>query len=85
MRLLELAPERRHSLAELDEALPRLRPESAPAPGRPGASQRQSGADDPLLRLEPRVYVGELLGRAPGRDGKLACPFHADENPSLHV
>ena len=85
VRLLELAPARRYSLAELDDALPRLQPESAPAPGRPGASQRHSGTDDPLLSLEPRVYVGELLGRAPGRDGKLACPFHADEDPSLHV
>ena len=85
VRLLELEPERRYSLAELDDALPRLRPEQTPAPRRPGASQRQSGTDDPLLRLEPRVYVSELLGRAPGRDGKVACPFHADENPSLHV
>ena len=85
VRLLELAPERRYSLAELDQALPRLGPESVPAARRAGAAQRQSGTDDPLLSLEPRVYFGELLGRTPGRDGKLACPFHADENPSLHV
>ena len=85
VRLLELEPARRYSLAELDQALPALAPESVPAPRRPGASQRQSGTDDPLLGLEPRVYVSELLGRAPGGDGKLACPFHPDEVPSLHV
>lgn len=40
---------------------------------------------DPLLRIAPSVYVGELLG-IPRRGGrKVRCPFHADERPSLHV
>jgi hypothetical protein len=40
---------------------------------------------DPLLRIDPAVYVTELLGIAarPGR--KVRCPFHADRRPSLHV
>ncbi len=40
---------------------------------------------DPLLRIVPTVYVGDLLGvgARPGR--KVQCPFHADERPSLHV
>jgi len=40
---------------------------------------------DPLLQLEPAVYVGILLGvvAQPGR--KLRCPFHPDEHASLHV
>jgi hypothetical protein len=40
---------------------------------------------DPLLAIAPRDYVADLLGVRPGRDGKVPCPFHADERPSLHV
>src|SRR5829696_6953067 len=41
--------------------------------------------DDPLLTIPPAVYVEALTGRTVGRDGKLACPFHEDGTPSLHV
>jgi hypothetical protein len=41
--------------------------------------------DDPLLRIPPFVYVTDLLGRPPGRDHKVVCPFHEDRRPSLHV
>ncbi len=41
--------------------------------------------DDPLLRIEPSIYVQALLGTRPGRDRKVRCPFHGDERPSLHV
>ncbi len=40
---------------------------------------------DPLLTISPTVYVSALLGVEPGRDGKIACPFHDDRSPSLHV
>lgn len=40
---------------------------------------------DPLLRIEPQVYVTDLVGRAPGRNHKVSCPFHEDRTPSLHV
>ncbi|MBA3508477.1 MAG: hypothetical protein H0T19_00100 [Thermoleophilaceae bacterium] len=40
---------------------------------------------DPLLDVAPPVYVEALTGLRPGRDGKIACPFHADDSPSLHV
>jgi hypothetical protein len=41
--------------------------------------------NDALLRLEPAVYVTDLLGvlAHPGR--KVRCPFHSDRPPSLHV
>jgi hypothetical protein len=52
-------------------------------PPRPGQSRPRS--DDPLLAIEPAVYVEALTGRRVGRDGKVACPFHPDENPSLHA
>lgn len=41
--------------------------------------------DDPLHRITPPVYVEALTGRAVGRDGKIACPFHEDRTPSLHA
>lgn len=41
--------------------------------------------DNPLLRISPTVYVETLLGRRPGRDRKVPCPFHDDTHPSLHV
>lgn len=44
-----------------------------------------SRAADPLLRIEPAVYVEALTGRPVGRDGKVACPFHPDRQPSLHA
>jgi hypothetical protein len=40
---------------------------------------------DPLLAIEPAVYVRALTGRDVGRDGKVACPFHPDRTPSLHA
>jgi hypothetical protein len=40
---------------------------------------------DPLLGIPPSVYVSNLVGRAPGRNHKVACPFHEDQRPSLHV
>jgi hypothetical protein len=49
-----------------------------PAPGR-------VWNDDQLLNIEPTVYVTELVGRAPGRNHKISCPFHEDRTPSLHV
>jgi hypothetical protein len=40
---------------------------------------------DPLLRIEPAVYVSALL-RVRARPGrKVHCPFHTDSHPSLHV
>jgi hypothetical protein len=42
-------------------------------------------AGDPLLLIHPAHYVSVLTGRRPGRDGKIACPFHDDRTPSLHA
>jgi hypothetical protein len=40
---------------------------------------------DPLRGIPAAEYVPALTSRAVGRDGKIACPFHADDTPSLHV
>jgi hypothetical protein len=46
---------------------------------------QRSSSDDPLLSIEPSVYVTDLVGRPPGRNHKVSCPFHEDRTPSLHV
>ena len=45
----------------------------------------QPASDDPLRRIPATEYVPALTGREIGRDGKIACPFHHDRTPSLHV
>ena len=38
-----------------------------------------------VARHPAATYVARLLGKSPGRDHKVPCPFHEDERPSLHV
>jgi RepB DNA-primase from phage plasmid len=52
---------------------------------RPRGDRSAARAGDPLLAIEPAVYVRVLTGREVGRDGKVACPFHPDRTPSLHA
>ena len=52
--------------------------------------RRPNGVDVPALeaalkRIAPTVYVPALTGRDPDPAGKIACPFHEDRHPSLHV
>ena len=61
-----------------DIKLERVERRWMPAPGR-------AWNDDPLLNIEPAVYVTDLVGRPPGRNHKVSCPFHEDRTPSLHV
>ncbi|MEW6581581.1 MAG: DNA-primase RepB domain-containing protein [Actinomycetota bacterium] len=51
------------------------------------APVREPGRDrrDPLREIPPPVYVAALLGCEPNREGKVPCPFHPDDSPSLHV
>lgn len=58
-----------------------------PEPPAPAREIRHFGPDhdDPLRDIPPALYVEILTGRAVGRDGKIACPFHDDRTPSLHV
>jgi hypothetical protein len=58
-------------------------PPSRRPPRRDG--EPPSRAHDPLHAIDPAVYVEALIGRRVGRDGKVACPFHPDNEPSLHV
>ena len=86
------ASPRRRPPAPRRVAVQRRRSRCAPArhrrrdPSTPlGHRNARALPDDPLLLVPPRVYVGDLLGRTPGRDGKVQCPFHTDEHASLHA
>jgi hypothetical protein len=60
-----------------------------PDPPHPRPARRERAlrprSNDPLHTIEPALYVETLTGRRVGRDGKVACPFHPDNEPSLHV
>ena len=56
-----------------------------PAPLRAPVVSPELRGDDPLLALEPDVYVRRLLGVEVPRHRKVACPFHEDRHASLHV
>ena len=65
-----------------DDLLARL-PAIPPAPER---TEPPAGRDeDPLLRIAPRDYILALTGQTPNRAGKITCPFHKDDTPSLHA
>ena len=70
-----------HPAAAIVGALP-----DPPAPAaRKAIAIRELPADDDLKTIPASVYVPALVGVEPGRDGKIACPFHNDATPSLHV
>ncbi len=79
--LLAHRPDARYTLAELLSVLPAIER----VPGRKQRRVREHRRDDPLQQIAPAHYVRLLTGVAPGRDGKIACPFHLDSTPSLHV
>jgi hypothetical protein len=75
--------EARYRPVEIFTALPPR--QSLPTPTRSRHSHTPGRGDDPLLRIKPAEYVRVLLGREPGRDHKITCPFHSDQTPSFHV
>jgi hypothetical protein len=79
VRLVDLAPETRVSLAELDRVLP-CEPPRAGSPPR-----RRIMSSDTLEEIPPPVYFERLTGLRVGPSGKLRCLFHDDRSPSLHV
>ena len=77
LELLERA--RTYPLVEITSDLPVV-PER-PTPRHPTTRR----LNDPLLAVPPAEYVSALLGVRVPRHGKVCCPFHEDEDPSLHV
>jgi len=77
VRLLRLEADSDVPVGELQDALPA--DVSAPTHAAPML------AADPLRGVSPRVYVARLTGQHVGRSGKIRCPLHNDQTPSLHV
>jgi hypothetical protein len=71
----------RHSIGDVVRHLP-----VAVGAWNPRQSVRaQRIGDDPLLAIVPARYVETLTGIHVPRSGKVRCPFHQDDMPSLHV
>ena len=83
--LASLDRTRRYDVDELLDGLasPPARSRVAAA----GATGRvpRGRVDDPLLQIPAAEYVRRLTGREPDRTGKIACPWHEDRHPSLHL
>jgi RepB DNA-primase from phage plasmid/CHC2 zinc finger len=83
--LLALRAHLRYTCAELTDGLPQGPPRRTAAcpPLRP--RRGRTPLDRELLAIPAAEYVRVLGGRSPNREGKLACPFHDDRDPSLQL
>lgn len=79
VRLLHVDTNARHSLGDVVGRLGDVTVALVAVPA------RQRAGRDPLLAISPLEYVQRLSGDAVGHDGKMRCPFHDDQTPSLHV
>lgn len=84
VELVELDPARRYGLGDLVDGLDDPPGYSASTPPR----HRRIGSteiDRKLLAIPAGVYVRALTGRTPDPAGKVHCPFHDDDTPSLQL
>jgi len=81
---LERATGELHTAAAVAAAVVGVTVDELPRRLAPDGPARRSG-EDALLAIAPDVYLQALTGLRPGRDGKVSCPFHDDQDPSLHV
>ena len=75
----------RYELAELVDGITPARVTTCPRPQRARTRAARTELDELLLAIPAATYVRELTGREPRRNGKVNCPFHADETPSLQL
>lgn len=76
----------RYRPVEIFTALPTPPGPQTTRPARePRRNARPGRRKDPLQRVTPAEYVRRLTGREPGRSGKVLCPLHEEDTPSLHV
>ncbi len=83
--LLALREHARYTLAELTHGLP---DDPTPRSSRSSAAPPRRGRtplDRQLFAIPAAEYVRVLTGLTPNREGKLACPFHTDRDPSLQL
>ena len=54
-------------------------------PERVASATARQASTDSLLAIPAAVYAQALAGVATGRSRKVRCPFHDDQQPSLHL
>ncbi len=84
VELIRVEPSTRYDLAELLDGLAQA-PTRPPEPTSIRNSAPRTELDMLLLAIPADTYVRELTGLEPRRDGKVNCPFHADDTPSLQL
>jgi hypothetical protein len=86
VRLLEHDGSARYALADVLAELPH---DPQPSRARPAwsASRRigRTALDRELLAIPAADYVRVLAGREPNRAGKVLCPFHQENDPSMQL
>jgi hypothetical protein len=84
--LLHLDPDARHELCQLTAGLPED-PQPVRLPATRAASRRtgRTAIDRALLQIPVAEYVRVLAHREPNRAGKVLCPFHHEQTPSLQL
>lgn len=84
VELLHLDAAARYELAELVDGITPA--PSGPAPSATGPERAaRTELDELLLAIPAATYVRELTGLKPRRNGKVNCPFHDDQTPSLQL
>lgn len=83
VRLISIRPARRYELSELIDGLPD--PPRRPSRSRSGPRAIHHSLDRALLAIPAAEYAAALAGLKATRAGKVSCPFHADQTPSLQL
>jgi hypothetical protein len=86
VRLLRLDPAVRHELPKLTAGLP-ADPHHVQRPATRARSRHTSPTtlDRALLAIPAAEYVRALAHREPNHAGKVLCPFHHEQTPSLQL
>lgn len=86
VRLLRLNADVRHELSELTAGLP-VDPQPVRLPATRAGSRRtgRTAVDRALLEIPAAEYVRVFTDREPNRAGKVLCPFHHEQTPSLQL
>jgi CHC2 zinc finger len=83
VKLIACRADARYTLGQLIEGLPE--PLSDGARENRCHRRPRTALDGELRAIPTEDYVRMLTGRAPASARKVACPFHDDRHPSLHM
>jgi hypothetical protein len=83
VELVQLDLRRVYTLAQLVPGPQPTSPSTRPSDA--GRKLRRTPKDELLLEVPAAKYVRILTGREPDRRGKVSCPFHDDQHPSLQL